>query len=74
MISSPLDGSIVSGNTIKVEGKTLSSLVTRVVINDKDAVLSNQTGIFSIANIAMTTDTIDIVYKAYDARANLLER
>jgi hypothetical protein len=72
-ILSPFDGSIVTGSLIKVTWKILSPNVSKVVINDKIANLDITTNTFSLAT-PITTDTLDIVYKAYDAGGGLLER
>lgn len=74
MITSPIDGSIIKGWVVTVEGKTLSSLVKKIVVNDQSIQISPSTQAFRSSPISVTTSTIDIVYRAYDAGNNLLER
>jgi hypothetical protein len=66
--------SIVTGWSIVVEGKSLSPQVKKIVIDDQSLTLAQSPGTFRSAPIALTTSTIDIVYRAYDATNNLLER
>lgn len=73
-ISAPIDGSIVTGWSIVVEGKSLSPQVKKIVIDDQSLTLAQSPGTFRSAPITLTTSTIDIVYRAYDATNNLLER
>lgn len=74
IITSPIDGSVVVGSTLKVEGRILNPLIARVMINDREAPINKQAQSFSLAGIPITSDTIDIVYKAYNDGGNILER
>lgn len=71
-ISSPIDGSVMTGTSINVTGNALLPNVARITINDKEASITNWN--FSVKWITMLSDTTDIVYKAYDAWSNILER
>ena len=71
-ISSPLDGSIMTWSSIRIDGIILDTRVRRITINDKEASLTNNS--FSLQWLSLQSDTIDIVYKAYDAWSNILER
>jgi hypothetical protein len=73
-ITSPLDGTLIKGDAIKIEWKSLSPLVSRIMLNERGAQLNKVDMTFSLAGISMDKDTLDIVYKAYDASSNLLER
>jgi hypothetical protein len=73
-LTSPIDGSIVPGWSLKVEWKILSPLVSKVMINEREASINKSDSSFSLIAIPMNSDTLDIVYKAYDASSNLLER
>lgn len=44
------------------------------MINDREAPINKQAQSFSLAGIPITSDTIDIVYKAYNDGGNILER
>lgn len=74
LITSPIDGSVVVGTSLKVEGKVLNPLITRVMINDREALINKQSQSFSLVWIPITNDTIDIVYKGYNEGGNILER
>lgn len=73
-IVNPVDGSIVSTDLVNIEGKVLSKDVKRVVVNEKDATLSPVNESFSIKWFPITSNMTDIVYRAYDAWGNVLER
>lgn len=73
-ITSPIDGAIVSGNSLKVEWKIINPLVLRIMINDREALINKQTQSFSLGGIPIISDTLDIVYKAYNEWGNLIER
>ncbi len=74
MISSPADGSVISWSTVSVEGKILSQSVKKIVIDDQTVALNETSKSFRSSPIAVNSSTIDIVYKAFDAWNNLLER
>lgn len=74
VISSPLDGSVITGGVLSVEGRTLSAQVKKIVINDQSLLISDSPWSFRTAPITITSSTVDIVYRAYDANNNLLER
>jgi hypothetical protein len=56
-----------------VEGKILSPVVSKVILNDRETNLDKANGAFN-GDIPMISDSLDIVYKAYDPSMNLLER
>lgn len=74
VITSPLDGTVIAGSSLRVEWKILNPLVSKVMINDRDATLTKSTQSFYVTGIPITNDTIDIVYKAYNEWGNLIER
>ncbi len=73
-ITSPIDGAVISGNSLKVEWKIINPLVSRVMINDREVLINKQTQSFSLGGMPIVSDTLDIVYKAYNEWGNLLER
>ncbi len=74
IITSPLDGAVVSGWSLKVEWKILNPLVSRVMINDREALIVKASLSFSVTGIPIVSDSLDIVYKAYNEWGNLIER
>lgn len=74
MITSPIDGAVLSWSTVIVEGKTLSQSVKKIVINDQTVPVNETSKSFRSSPITINNPTIDIVYKAFDAWNNLLER
>ncbi|GAB0174800.1 MAG: hypothetical protein HHAS10_06790 [Candidatus Altimarinota bacterium] len=73
-ISSPIDGSFITGGVLIVEGKSLSAQVKKIIIQDQPIQLIESPGSFRSSPISINTSTVDLVYKAYDAGNNLLER
>jgi hypothetical protein len=51
----------------------LSPSVHKILINDKE-VIKNSDGGWVLANLPIVTNSLDLVYKAYDLGNNLLER
>jgi hypothetical protein len=71
-VTSPSDGGVVTGSTVKVSGNILSPLVKKITINDASTTISASS--FISLPLTITTDTLDIVYKGFDESNNLLER
>jgi hypothetical protein len=74
LISSPKDGGVITGSTLIVSGKILRKEVSRLVINEKSVIASTDKESFESLPIAINSDTVDVVYKAFDSSGNLLER
>lgn len=72
-ITTPVDGSNSKKDTITVAG-TISSGVTRVTINEQEAIVSPVNETFSLADLALESGVNNIVYKAYDASEKELTR
>ncbi len=73
-IINPVDGSIISTDTVTLEWKILSKDVKKIIINGKEAILSPVNESFSIKWFPITSNMTDLVYRAYDAWGNVLER
>lgn len=73
-ITTPLDGWLIATDFVNIEGKILSTNVSKIMINDQEAIKKGTEWTFSVSQIPMNKDSIDIVYKAYDSGDNLLER
>ncbi len=73
-IVNPVDGSIVSTDLVNIEGKVLSKDVKKIVVNGKEATISPVNESFSIKWFPITSNMTDLVYRAYDAWGNVLER
>ena len=57
-----------------IEGNILDPLVTRVTINDRDAAVSPVDKTFVYKDFTVSADVTNIVYKAFDAQKNILEK
>ncbi len=64
-LTDPLDGSLIKNSTFAVMGNTLSKEVRKVTINDVTATLSPVNQTFVLQNITLTSDIVNLVYKAY---------
>jgi len=73
-ITTPTDLATVSTATIDIAWKILSKDVTRVTIDDVDAIVSPVDESFILRNIPMSGDIMNIVYKAYSKDSTILER
>ncbi len=73
-IINPVDWSVISTDIINLEWKILSKDVKRISINGKDAVISPVNESFSLKWFPITSNTTDLIYRAYDAWGNVLER
>lgn len=73
-VTDPLDGSLIKNSTFAVMGNTLSKEVRKVTINDIPATLSPVNQTFVLQNISLTSDIVNLVYKAYWENDKLLER
>ncbi len=73
-LTSPLDGALISGNSINIEGKILSPSVSKIMVNDIEADKKWTENTWSIDNFSISKNTFDIVYKAYDNGGTLLQR
>lgn len=73
-MTTPADGSVISTETIDINGKISSPDIKKVTINGKEAKISPVDEIFFLKWFPITSDTTDLVYKAYDAGSNLIER
>lgn len=73
-ITSPIDGSVITGGVLVVEWKSLSAQVKKIVLQDQPIQLVQSPWTFRSSPISINSSTIDVVYKAYDAGNNLLER
>ena len=74
MITSPVDGASISWWLLIVEWKTLSPQVKKIVINDQSVQVSQSPWNFRSQAIPVSTSTLDLVYRVYDANNNLLDR
>ncbi len=69
----PTDGAMVPGK-IELSGKLIGKNVKKVTVNGIEASLSQVDESFKIKDFAISSDTTDLVYKAYDPSGNMLER
>ena len=73
-IKYPADWTLINASTVIVSGDIYSENVKRVTINDIDAVVSPVNKTFTLAEFPIDKDIINIVYKSYDEKGNLLEK
>jgi hypothetical protein len=73
-IKYPVDWTLVNTATIIISGDIYSENVKRVTINDIDASVSPVNKTFTLTQFPIDKDIINLVYKAYDEKWNLLEK
>ena len=71
-ITSPKDGSTVNKNTIVVTWKIYSDSITKVLINEKQAVIGKE-ATFSLADVPLGSLQNTILYKALNAQGKILD-
>lgn len=70
----PIDGATLKTQTTTIIGTLLSTDVSRVTLNDVEAVVSPVNENFIMENFKLTAGTNNIVYKVYDVSGTELER
>ena len=65
---------MVTTDTIDISGRTLSREVRRITVNQKDASISPVNETFIVKSFPIINDMTDLVYRAYDAGGNILEK
>ncbi|MBP9779177.1 hypothetical protein KBD33_00970 [Candidatus Gracilibacteria bacterium] len=73
-ITDPIDGTLIKNNNFAVMGNILSPEVKKVTINDITATISPVNETFVLQNITLSSEIINLVYKAYGENDKLLER
>ena len=73
-ITTPGDEQKMNTLSFDIEGNILDPLVTRVTINDRDAAVSPVDKTFVYKDFTVSADVTNIVYKAFDAQKNILEK
>lgn len=69
----PTDGAMVPGK-IEISGKLIGKNIKKVTVNNLEASLSQVDESFKITDFIISSDTTDLVYKAYDPSGNMVER
>ena len=72
-ITEPKANTLIKTSSLTIMGNLLSKDVKKVTINNKDATISPVNETFVFQNFEVTSDVVDIVYKAFDASNTLLE-
>lgn len=73
-IIDPKDGSIAPKATINIQWNILSQEVKRITFNEKEAVISPVNSNFTFADIDVSGETNNIVYKAYNGSNTIIEK
>lgn len=71
-LTSPTDGATLPTATVIVSGKILSNDVKKIIINDREALISPVEETFIIKDFLLPSASSDLVIKAYDAGGNRL--
>lgn len=71
-LTSPIDESTSPIASVIVSGKILSKDVKKIMVNDREALISPVDESFTIKDFALTSATTDLVIKAYDVWGNRL--
>jgi len=67
VITSPEDESTVDESDVSIEWKIMNNTITKVTINDKEALLNKVEQSFTFKNFPLATASNNIVYKGYDS-------
>ncbi|MDD5197752.1 MAG: hypothetical protein PHN60_02735 [Candidatus Gracilibacteria bacterium] len=73
-ITSPEDESTVDTSEITIEGKLLNTDITKVTINDKEALIDKEQKSFLYKSFPLASSSNNIVYKAYDSEGGILAK
>lgn len=73
-ITDPIDGTLIKNNSFAVMWNILSQEVKKITINDITATLSPVNETFVLQNITLSSEIVNLVYKAYWENDKLLER
>lgn len=74
IITSPEDESSVETSEVDIEGKILSADITKVTINDKEALIDKEQKSFSFKGFPLASATNNVVYKAYDSEGGIVAK
>lgn len=74
IITSPEDESTVDTNEVSIEGKLLNAEITKVTINDKEALIDAEQKSFIYKGFPLAASSNNIVYKAYDSEGGILAK
>lgn len=74
IITSPEDESTVDTNEINIEGKLMNAEITKVTINDKEALIDKEQKSFIYKSFPLASSSNNIVYKAYDSEGGILTK
>ncbi len=74
VITSPEDESTVDSNEVTIEGKIMNADITKVTINDKEALLDKEQKSFTYKSFALASATNNVVYKAYDSEGGIITK
>ncbi len=73
-VTDPIDGTMIKNSTFAVMGNVLSPEVKKVTINEVPATVSPVNQTFVLQNIQLSSEVMNLVYKAYGDNDRLLER
>lgn len=70
----PEDESTLDSNTVDLEGTLLNATITKVTINDKEALINKDAKSFMYKGFPLVNGGNNIVYKAYDSDGGILTK
>lgn len=73
-ITSPEDESTVDSSQVNIEGKLLNPDITKVTINDKEALIDKEQKSFIYKGFPLMDSSNNIVYKAYDSDGGIIAK
>lgn len=74
VIISPEDESTVDTSEVNIEGKFTSADITKVTINDKEALINKEQKTFAYKSFPLASASNNIIYKAYDSEGGILAK
>lgn len=74
IITSPEDESTVDSGEVNIEGKLMNPEITKVTINDKEALIDKEQKNFIYKGFPLANASNNIVYKAYDSEGGIISK
>ena len=71
-VTAPQDEATVKGTSVDVEGRVWSDSVTKVIINEHEALLDSSTHSFVYHDLPLSGQKVDIVYRAYGTGGTII--